>query len=51
VIPVFFFVQLDNHSKFPILLGGVIGITIAYIIGVLILHYRKKGMKKCKNAK
>ena len=45
VIPVFFLVQLDNRSKFPILLGGVIGITIAYVIGAIILHYRKKKHK------
>ena len=48
VIPVFFLVQLDNRSKFPILLGGVVGITIAYVIGAIILHYRKK--KRCLQA-
>jgi len=42
VIPVFFFVQLDERSKFPVLLGGIIGITAAYLIGTLILYYRKK---------
>jgi uncharacterized membrane protein YjjB (DUF3815 family) len=43
VVAVFFLIRFDDyHSKFPVMIGGVMGITVAYILVMIIIRYRRK---------